>query len=112
MATKKRLEDCKTEAEEVRWFEDNQDLLLKKFKQAAAKGKLIPVEQVVDLSAKRPGSKKVMIRLPLDDLERARRVAARKGLGYQTLVKMLLHEGLDREETMAGAAPAPRRRAR
>jgi predicted DNA binding CopG/RHH family protein len=32
------------------------------------------------------------------DIERARKLSAKKGLGYQTLIKMLLHESLEREE--------------
>jgi predicted DNA binding CopG/RHH family protein len=39
----------------------------------------------------------IAIRLPSTDLERARSLARRKGIGYQTLVKMLVHEGLARE---------------
>ncbi len=39
--------------------------------------------------------------MPVDDIERARRLADRKGLGYQTYMKMLLHEALNREESDA-----------
>ena len=39
-----------------------------------------------------------MPRVPADDLDRARRVAERKGLPYQTYMKLLLREGLNREE--------------
>jgi predicted DNA binding CopG/RHH family protein len=42
-------------------------------------------------------SKNITIRLRLDDLERARALAERKGIGYQTYMKMLLHEALERE---------------
>jgi predicted DNA binding CopG/RHH family protein len=40
----------------------------------------------------------VSIRIATADLSRARTQAARKGLRYQTYLKMLLHEALDREE--------------
>jgi len=36
--------------------------------------------------------------MPLADLERARQLSSKNGLGYQTYVKMLLHGALDREE--------------
>jgi predicted DNA binding CopG/RHH family protein len=36
----------------------------------------------------------IAIRLPQSDLAQARKLAERKGLGYQTLLKMLVHEGL------------------
>ena len=39
-------------------------------------------------------AKNVTIRLSLADLERARQQAQRRGLRYQTYVKMLLHEAL------------------
>jgi predicted DNA binding CopG/RHH family protein len=48
-------------------------------------------------------SKNITIRMPLADLERARRLSTRKGLAYQTYLKMLLHEALEREEK-AGVA--------
>ena len=45
-------------------------------------------------------SQPVTLRIPKEDLETARRLAARKGLGYQTYIKMLLREALaDREQT-------------
>jgi len=39
-----------------------------------------------------------MLRIPTGDVDRARRLAADKGIGYQTYLKMLLHAGLDRDE--------------
>jgi hypothetical protein len=42
-------------------------------------------------------SVQIAIRLPEDDLAQAREIAGRKGIGYQTLLKMLVHEGLARE---------------
>jgi predicted DNA binding CopG/RHH family protein len=39
-------------------------------------------------------SQPVTLRIPKEDLEAARRLAARKGLGYQTYIKMLLREAL------------------
>jgi predicted DNA binding CopG/RHH family protein len=45
----------------------------------------------------RKSSVQIAIRLPHADLAQARKLAERKGLGYQTLLKMLVHEGLARE---------------
>lgn len=45
----------------------------------------------------RKSSVQIAIRLPEADLAQARRIADRKGIGYQTLLKMLVHEGLGRE---------------
>ena len=41
--------------------------------------------------------KNITIRVAISDIERARALAAQKGIGYQTLMKMLLKEALDRE---------------
>ena len=38
------------------------------------------------------------IRIPQQELTRARTLAAKRGLRYQTYLKMLLHEALDADE--------------
>jgi predicted DNA binding CopG/RHH family protein len=101
---KKRLAETRTEAEEARWFEENQDRLLKLFEQAGKEGvlriggKSVGITLSKKTEALRPPSQKVMLRIPTDDLERARRQAGSKGIGYQTYIKMLVREGLDRQE--------------
>ncbi len=56
-------------------------------------------------------SVQIALRLPSPDLAKAREIAERKGIGYQTLLKMIVHEGLlrvDRQTTRAsGPKPAP-----
>ena len=42
-------------------------------------------------------SVQIALRLPEADLAQARQIAERKGIGYQTLLKMLVREGLTRE---------------
>ena len=102
---RKRLAETRTEAEEVRWFERNQEHLLKLFEQAAKEGSLRVGGKSVGITLskrtgalQKPPSQKVMLRIPSDDLNRARRQAAEKGIGYQTYIKMLLRAGLDREQ--------------
>ena len=46
----------------------------------------------------RANSVQIALRLPSPDLAKARQIAERKGIGYQTLLKMIVHEGLDRVE--------------
>ena len=50
---------------------------------------------------RKKASVQIAIRLPETDLARARKIAERKGIGYQTLLKMLVHEGLTREARRA-----------
>ena len=56
------------------------------------------------LSRIRSHSRSITIRMPLAEKDRLCRLAAHKGLGYQTYMKMLLHDALDREES-APVAP-------
>ena len=49
----------------------------------------------------RTASVQIALRLPEPDVTKARELAARKGIGYQTLLKMLVHEGLRREARRA-----------
>jgi len=49
----------------------------------------------------RTGSVQIALRLPEPDVAKARELATRKGIGYQTLLKMLVHEGLRREARRA-----------
>jgi len=41
------------------------------------------------------------MRLPVADLETARQLAATKGLPYQTYIKMILHEALQKARRSA-----------
>ena len=49
----------------------------------------------------RTASVQIALRLPEPDLIKARELATRKGIGNQTLLKMLVHEGLRREAKRA-----------
>jgi predicted DNA binding CopG/RHH family protein len=102
---RRKLQEAQAEAEEARWFERNQERLLKLFEQAEKEGALRVGGRSVGITLskkagalQKPPSQKVMLRIPTGDLERARRQAAGRGLGYQTYIKMLLREGLDRQE--------------
>jgi hypothetical protein len=46
-------------------------------------------------------SVQIALRLPETDVAKAQELATRKGIGYQTLLKMLVHEGLRREARRA-----------
>ena len=89
------------EAEEAAWWssEEGQAHTTAKFERAAAAGKVnrgIPAEVVRAVSSA-SRSVPIHIRVPKEDLEAAKLVAKRKGLGYQTYLKMLMHEGVQRD---------------
>jgi predicted DNA binding CopG/RHH family protein len=87
----------KNEDEEAKWWASaNGREFLKKQPAGGVPKKQKGSPLVTHLS---PASSSVQIalRLPAPDLAKAREIAGRKGIGYQTLLKMLVHEGLRRE---------------
>ena len=101
----KKQPPFKTEAQEAEWWAKNQDLIANRFEQAKAAGKLGKgtVARVArERNTKAGASPTITIRLPEDDITRARTFAAAKGLRYQTYIKMLLHQALNSEEKRAG----------
>jgi predicted DNA binding CopG/RHH family protein len=88
----------KSESQEADWWASPVGRDYVKQKSAEAKSTGIEVNGsrlVVKLNKK--SSVQIAIRLPETDIAQARRIAERKGIGYQTLLKMLVHEGLRRE---------------
>jgi len=89
---KRILPDFKSEAEEAKWWFDNQEELDKDFLKAAEEGCLKRG------TAARLGSlPTTTIRLDPADIELARVQAEKKGLKYQTYLKMVIHEALLKE---------------
>jgi len=101
MANKKSA-PVTNEAEEADFREKNQELIAERFERAEAAGTLTH-GTVARLAQQRTGaSPTITIRLAKSDLVRARTLAAKKGLRYQTYLKMLLHQALDSEERKVG----------
>jgi len=96
--TKTEVPKFKSESEEADWWVSaaGRDYVKRKSKTAQAKGhKPRGSSLVARLNKNR--STQIAIRLAQVDLAEARKIAGRKGIGYQTLLKMLVHEGLQRE---------------
>jgi predicted DNA binding CopG/RHH family protein len=74
---------------------------LQEFERAKAEGRL-GHGTALKRAAEKQAARSMTIRLDEDDLSLARRQAERKGLRYQTYLKMLIHEALGREEARAG----------
>jgi predicted DNA binding CopG/RHH family protein len=75
-----RTPTFKTEAEEAAWWDAHADL-------------------ISDLLVKHgrrvlPKTKSITIRLPEEDLERAKKLARQRGMRYQPFLKSILHEAL------------------
>jgi predicted DNA binding CopG/RHH family protein len=91
-----RVPEFVDEDEEAKWWAsaEGRDFLKRQSAtRSSRKQKGSPL--VANLS--RAASVQIALRLPVPDLAKARQIAGRKGIGYQTLLKMLVHEGLQRE---------------
>jgi hypothetical protein len=84
--------------EEVDWWASRQGREFVKRKSAgpSKKGDVLKGSRLVS-QLNRTASVQIALRLPEPDVTKARELATRKGIGYQTLLKMLVHEGLRRE---------------
>ena len=82
--------------DEAKWWDKNMDGVERNLLQQIKAGTALRggPRRVIQ---ERRESRNITIRVALADLARARSLAARKGIGYQTLIKMLLKEALDRE---------------
>jgi predicted DNA binding CopG/RHH family protein len=89
-----KMPKFKTEQEEADWWFNNQDFALKVLHRAKAEGRLGS-----GTVARQQAAKSTTIRLDPSDIFRAKAQAQKKGLRYQTYLKMLIHEALGREET-------------
>jgi predicted DNA binding CopG/RHH family protein len=85
------LPDFKSEAEEAKWWFDNQDELDKDFAQAAKDGTL-----GCGTAARIGGIPTTTIRFEPGDIALAREQASQRGLKYQTYLKMLVHDALQK----------------
>ena len=90
-----RIPKFANETEEAQWWYEQRDQLTDNAEAALARGelklrRLVPEKDVP--------ARNITIRIDEQDLSRARDLAAKRGLQYQTYLKMLLHEALDNEE--------------
>jgi predicted DNA binding CopG/RHH family protein len=98
--SKKRLQmrRFKSESEEADWWASpaGRAYVRQRSAEAQSKGTKASGSSLVKKLGDK-SSTQIAIRLPGTDLAQARKIADRKGIGYQTLLKMLVHEGLARE---------------
>jgi len=99
MADKLKIPKFSSEAEEAQWWYDHRNELTKAFEDAAAQGELGSGSAA---RLAREGAACITpattIRLAPEDISRARALASRRGLRYQTYLTMLLHEAIEAEE--------------
>lgn len=100
------------EDEEAKWWYENRELVSEEFQKAAKEGRLrtggirrLFAEKGIPFKEPKL-TPTTTIRLDPDDIAKAREQAAKRGLRYQTYLKMIIHEALlkaekERESTAA-----------
>jgi predicted DNA binding CopG/RHH family protein len=86
-----KMPKFKSESEEAAWWDSNPDFIADQFEKAAKSG------NVVRGLPHREPTRLVTIRLALKDIETAQALAGKAGLPYQTYVKSILHQALERK---------------
>lgn len=81
----------RNETDEAEWWDRHPEVATEILKRALKSGK---ARRTVPL-------KTVTMRLPVPDIKAAQDLAGRKGLPYQTYIKMLLHEALEKARLSA-----------
>ncbi len=92
MPESRTFPDFKSEAEEAAWWDAHEDESMKAFEDAAAEGRLGR-----GTTARKAGLPTTTIRLDPVDIQLAREQAEKRGLKYQTYLKMVIHEALLKE---------------
>ena len=95
-----KLPTFANEDEEATWWASLQGREFLKQKRAEPQKQAPKGSRLVG-QLNRNASVQIALRLPGTDVEWDRELATRKGIGYQTLLKMLVHEGLRREARRA-----------
>ena len=95
----------KSESQEADWWASRAGRDYVKERSAEGQSKGVKPAGSHLLTRVKKSSVQIAIRLPEGDLDQARKIAGRKGIGYQTLLKMLVHEGLQREARRGDRSP-------
>jgi predicted DNA binding CopG/RHH family protein len=76
----------KSYEEEAKWFDDNREALMEF---VSKYGKVVPPRRVIR-------TQQLTMRIPVTDIEQARKIGEKEGIGYQTVLKRAIREGLKR----------------
>jgi predicted DNA binding CopG/RHH family protein len=96
-----------SEAEEAVWWFEHREMVEQELRRAiqdgtVRRGTAQRLSEEARQAKEAPESRNITIRMAVSDINRARTMAEKKGIGYQTYMKMLLREALDRETRRAG----------
>jgi len=87
----------KSEREEAAWWDTHRAEVQADLRLAMRESKTISLSDVLAQASRKKELLPVTIRLASEDVATARQLADGKGIGYQTYIKLLLHEALQKE---------------
>ena len=86
-----------SEKQEAAWWERNRARVEADLRLAMREHRTISLKDVLAKAKRKKELLPVTIRLASEDIDTARQLAAGKGIGYQTYIKLVLHEALRKE---------------
>jgi predicted DNA binding CopG/RHH family protein len=95
--TEQRIPKFESEEEEAKWWFDHREETSQWMEDALRDGTTLKLGDVLRKRAATGATPTVSIRIDPSDIARARIFAERRGLRYQTYLKMVLHEALEQE---------------
>lgn len=84
----------KTYKDEAAWWDQHQIEIEADLRTAMREGKTVRLTDILRSAKPKKQLLPVTIRIPSEDIATARQLADSKGIGYQTYIKLLLHEVL------------------
>jgi predicted DNA binding CopG/RHH family protein len=97
--SKRNIPKFTSEEEEANWWYDHREETAEWMAEAFEKGETTTLAAVLERRRlKLAATPTVSIGIDTADMARARAIAEKKGLPFQTVLKELILEGLDREE--------------
>jgi predicted DNA binding CopG/RHH family protein len=102
---KQEISKFKKKTAEASWWDAHKPQVESDLLQAMRNGSTLHLKDILAPAKRKTALQSVTIRLMSEDLQAARQFAQDKGVGYQTYIRLLLHEAL-RTETLRPSAPA------
>ncbi len=93
---KKELPAFESEAEEAQWWFDNREAVGEEFVRAIQEGRATRGAMMRRGLVRTPS-----IEIDPEDFSQAQALAEKKGIRYQTYLRILIHEALEREAKLA-----------
>jgi len=87
----------KNEGEEAAWWEKHRAAVEADLRAAMREGKTMSLADAMGQARRKKELLPVTIRLASEDIATARQLADINGIGYQTYIKLLLHDALRKE---------------